>query len=173
MENNKTRGYLPKECVLYILKLYNTQQKKHNDLLNEIEFIGYLKSRHMEKKCSNCNNHFVKCKDGEFISFLVNVLKYNKKNIKVSEILFPSFTDIYENITDTICHDLLWHDRFECKKCRYCLCVNCRIQAEYPARYIDIYTDKKRDGSVVCPLCKSVTQLNEYIQILRNQLNEQ
>ena len=172
MEKNKTRGYLPEECVLHILKIFKDQQKCRNELLNEIEFIGYLKKHHMEKKCNSCGENFINCKDDNFISFLLKVLKFNKKNIKVCEILFPSFSDIYENITDTLAHDLLWHERFECKKCNYTLCHRCRIDAEYPIRFIDIYTNEKSDGSVVCPVCKSITELNEYINILRKQIAE-
>lgn len=172
MEKNKTRGYLPEECVLNILKIYKQQQKSRNDLLNEIEFIGYLKEHHMEKKCDRCCGHFINSNDDNFISFLLKVLKYNKKNIEVCEILFPSFSDIYENIIDTLAHDLLLHERFECKKCKYTLCRRCRIDAEYPIRFIDINTDENCDGSVVCPLCKNITELNVYINILRNQISE-
>ena len=156
MEKNKTRGYLPTEIVINILKIYKAQQKKHNDLLNEIEFITYLSKHHMDKTCDFCKNHFVKCNDNKFIYFLLKVLKYNKKNIGVSYILFPSFSDIYENITDTLVNDLLWHERFQCKKCKYLLCHKCRIDAE-----------TNDNGSVVCPVCKNMTILNEYVRILR------
>lgn len=172
MEKNKTRGYLPEECVMEILKIYKIQNKKRNELLNEIEFIGYLKKFHMKEKCNRCNGHFIKCGDDYFIFFLLKVLEYNKKNIEVCEILFPSFSDIYENIVDTLAHDLLWHERFQCKKCNYTLCKLCRIDAEYPLRFIDIYTNKNNDGSIICPMCKSITELNEYVNILRNQLEQ-
>jgi|SaaInlV_165m_DNA_2_1040747.scaffolds.fasta_scaffold97571_1 hypothetical protein len=169
MEKNKTRGYLPEEIVLNILKIYKAQQKKHNELLNEIEFISYLSKHHMDVTCDSCKNNFIKCDDNKFICFLLKVLKYNKKNIAVSDILFPSFSDIYENITDTIAHDLLWHERFQCKKCKYLLCHKCRIDAEYPLRFIDIDTTENDNGSVVCPVCKNMTMLNEYVKILREQ----
>lgn len=173
MENNKSRGYLPQEIVLNILKIYKSQQEPRNKLLNEIEFISFLKKHHMKEKCHNCNNNFIKCKNKDFIYFLLKILNYNKKNLAVSEILFPSFSDIYENITDTLAHDLLWHERFECKKCNYTLCYNCRIDAEYPIRqFIDLDTDLKRNGSIICPVCKNITQLNEYINILRKQTHE-
>ena len=170
MKKNKTRGYLPQECVLEILKIYKQQHRVRNDLLNEIEFIGFLKKHHMENKCDRCNGHFINCSDENFISFLLKVLEYNKKNIEVCEILFPSFSDIYENITDTLAHDLLWHERFECKKCNYTLCQRCRIEAEYPIRFIDIHMDENYNGSVVCPICKNITELNEYVKILKDQL---
>ena len=172
MENNKTRGYLPEECVLNILKIYKLQQRSRNNLLSEIEFIGYLKKHHMKKKCDKCKEYFIKCKDGKFISLLLKILEFNKKNINVCEILFPSFCDIYENITDTLAHDLLWHERFQCKKCNYTLCQRCRIDAEYPIRFIDIHTNKNCDGSVVCPICKNITELNEYIKILNKQFRD-
>jgi len=30
----------------------------------------------------------------------------------------------------------------------------------------------KNDGFIICPMCKSITELNEYINILRNQLEQ-
>lgn len=171
MKRDKTRGYLPVECVNHILSIYKEQNKERNQLLNHIEYVGYLKSIHMKEKCDHCRKNFIKCTDEEFIKIILNVAKFNKENQAITTNFFPSLSDITPYIGDTMVHDLVWKERFQCRNCNYLLCFKCRIDAEYPLRFIDIWTQEQanNDTSIVCPLCKEITQVNHYLRILRKQ----
>ena len=174
MEKNKTRGYLPIECVTLVLQFYKGLNEERNKLLNQIELIGYLKTIHLNKRCDRCNKHFIKCNDNNFIEIVMKLIEFNRDNIKITKMLFPSFSDIYDNIGDIKMHDMVWCDRFHCKECGYLLCSACRADAEYPIRYIDLeHRCVENDTcTIICPLCKAITKLNEYLKILQRQYND-
>lgn len=157
MLKNKSRGYLPIECVNIILSIYKIQNNNRNNLLNEIEFIYKIKNNILLKKCNKCNINFHLYDDE-------NIITFYKKNKNVFKIIYPKV-----NIKDIFIYNLLWNSRFECDKCGYLLCSNCRIFAEYP-NIIDINMTYNNTKSIICPICKEIIELNYYISKLKKQL---
>ena len=111
--------------------------------------------------------------DDEFIPLIQKVSNFNKENLKVTEMLFSSFSDIHDNIGDIVMHDLVWKERFNVNVVTTYYVTN-ESDAEYPLRFIDLEmrTYENDEAKIVCPLCKSITELNEYLNILRNQMND-
>ena len=145
MENNKSMGFLPKECVNIILDIYNIQNEKRNKLLNEIELFGKLSQIVIKSvKCLECNNYLVNLTDDNFFYYVNLAIKFKTKNKKLFETFIKHFhgIPIIENIK---AHDIFYSERYECYYCKNIFCYGC----------VMIFSNNKDRYCPYCNVCIS------------------
>lgn len=161
MENNKSRGFLPKECVDIVLDIYKKQSKLRNDLLNEIEVFGIINSVHMRnKKCTKCKYEFLNIENHNFMYYINLILSFKRKNEKLVNTFFKPFSGFPYNIEEVKAHDLLWCERYQCYKCKYIICYGCTIMCSS----INL-------KNFFCPICNSISNIEMYFKKIEGILN--
>lgn len=161
MENNKTRGYLPQECVSLILEIYNLQTAQRRALLNEIEVFGKINDIHIKtKRCAKCDYEFLNLNNEHFIFYINLILKFKRKNQRLVDTFFKAFSGFPYSIEEVKAHDLLWSERYECYYCKRIICYGCTFMCST--------IDNKRFH---CPMCNSISNIENYYQKIERMLN--
>jgi hypothetical protein len=152
MENNKTRGYLPQECVSIILDIYNIQNKKWHDLLNEIELFGFIDRIHLKTKlCSKCKYTFLNLNNDNFIHCVSIILNFKIKNNRLVNNFFKAFEGFPCLIEEVKAHDLLYNERYQCEHCKQIICYGCTVMCS-----------SMNSKNFFCPICNCISDIEKY-----------
>ena len=161
MENDKTRGFLPQECVDIILEIYKAQNRQRHALLNEIEVFRKINSIHMRnKKCAKCGYEFLNVSDGNFLYYVNMILSFKLRNERLVNTFFKAFSGFPYQIEEVKAHDLLWSERNKCFYCKQIVCYGCTLMCT-----------SMNYKNFICPMCNSISNIEKYYHKIDGILN--